>query len=214
MKNEPHTPSPTTVWDPASTAVPPTPKARALTRRTVLWSSVAALVLGGGAAVYLLTSPPAGAAQAIATTPTPTTVPTASTTPSTPSTAVAVVTPTMIVQTHPVAVVTPAAQSGGSATHVSGSIQCQVGAVEGIWIQAANGGSGWAPWNSTAARASYATYSYTLPHGGEYSAEIGCGGTPSAWAAVEYTTFHTGKVNDFYCYDQPKSALYSYCKEI
>jgi hypothetical protein len=117
------------------------------------------------------------------------------------------------VANRPVVVVTPAAQAGGSAVRISGSIQCQSKGVEGVWIQAVDGGSGWAPWVSSAAHASYATYSYTLPHGGKYSAEIGCGGTPSAWTVVEYSSFYGGTVNNFYCYDEPSAPLYSYCRE-
>lgn len=155
---------------------------------------------------------PAASASA-ALTPTPTAEQTTSSAQSASpgAAAVPVVTPTMVAASHPVPVTTPAAKTGESASHVSGSIQCQVGGVEGIWIQAANGGSGWAPWVSSAARPSYATYSYTLPYGGPYSAEIGCGGTSSTWGVVEYTGFHDGTVNNFYCYDQRGSSLCAYC---
>ena len=110
-------------------------------------------------------------------------------------------------------VTTPVEQSGESATKVSGSIQCQSMGVEGVYIEAANGGSGWAPWVSSAARPSYATYSYTLSKGGEYSVWVGCGGTPSRWTIATYSTFYSGTVNNFYCYDESDAALWTYCKK-
>ena len=110
-----------------------------------------------------------------------------------------------------VVVTTPPSQSGGTATKISGSIQCQSKSVEGVWIQAANNGSGWAPWVSSAANPQFATYSYTLPYGGEYSVHVGCGGTTSSWAVAEYSSFYGGTVNSFYCYDESSSTLYTYC---
>lgn len=115
--------------------------------------------------------------------------------------------------THgPVVVATPT-PSSESPTKVAGSIQCQSHGVEGVWIQSANGGSGWAPWQSSAANPSYATYWYTLPQGGEYSVHVGCGGTPSAWSVATYSSFYGGTTNNFYCYDENSSSLYTYCTE-
>jgi hypothetical protein len=54
-------------------------------------------------------------------------------------------------------------------THqISGNVQCATMAVEGVWIAAVNGGSGWATWTA-AGSAGTASYSYTLPHGGSYA---------------------------------------------
>ena len=71
----------------------------------------------------------------------------------------------------------------------------------------------WAPWVSSAANPDHATYSYTLPHGGEYSLHVGCGGTTSSWKVAEYSNFHGGTVNDFSCYDESSSSLYTYCAD-
>ena len=122
------------------------------------------------------------------------------------------VAPTAAVTNGPVTISTPTPEvTATAATKVSGSVQCQSTSVEGVWVQSANGGSGWAPWVSSAARSDYATYSYTLPHGGEYSLHVGCGGTTSAWKVAEYSSFYGGTVNDFYCYDESSSSLYTYC---
>ena len=215
------------VWHPTPDPRPEPGERHRPARRVALWASVTVLVLGGGtAAVYELEFQGQGAAAAdsagnarevgaVATPdaalPTPT-APSPSPQPAGAGT-VPVATPTMTPANQPVAVVTPAAQPGGSAVRISGSIQCQSKGVEGVWIQAADGGSGWAPWVSSAADPSHATFSFTLPHGGKHSVEIGCGGTPSAWSVVEYSSFVGGRVNDFYCYDEPDSRLYSYCQE-
>ena len=128
-----------------------------------------------------------------------------------------------VAQTPPVAPASPATKgavvistpspevTATAATAVSGSIQCQSTSVEGVWVQSANGGSGWAPWVSSAANPDHATYSYTLPKGGEYSLHVGCGGTTSTWKVAAYSDFYGGTVNDFYCYDESGSTLYTYC---
>lgn len=220
------TPTPL-VWEPTPDVRPEPDERHRPARRLVLWASVTVLLLGGGAAaVYELefqgrgaaAADPAGNARHVGVVTTPdTALPTASTLSPSPQPAgtseAPVAAPTMTVANHPVPVTTPAAQAGESAVHVSGAIQCQSKGVEGVWIQAVNGGSGWAPWVSSAADPSHATYSYTLSHGGQYSVEIGCGGTPGAWSVVEYSSFHGGAVNDFYCYDETNSSLYSYCRQ-
>jgi hypothetical protein len=122
------------------------------------------------------------------------------------------VAPTTPASSSPITITTPSPEvTATAATNISGSIQCESTSVEGVWIQSANGGSGWAPWVSSAARSYYATYSYTLPKGGEYSVHVGCGGTTSSWKVAEYSNFYGGTVNDFYCYDESSSSLYTYC---
>ena len=126
---------------------------------------------------------------------------------STPSAA-----PTTPASSSSITITTPSPEVTATApTNISGSIQCESSSVEGVWIQSANGGSGWAPWVSSAARSDYATYSYTLPEGGEYSVHVGCGGTTASWKVAEYSNFYGGTVNDFYCYDESGSSLYTYC---
>jgi hypothetical protein len=78
-------------------------------------------------------------------------------------------------------VLAPAAQAS---TRISGQITCVDGlGVEGVWIVASNGGSGWASW--WAPGMGYANFSYTLPYGGAWTVHVGCGGTPAHW---EYPT--------------------------
>jgi len=217
-KNEAEATPTTLVWESAPEVRPEPSEGHRSVRRAVLWASVTVLVLGGGAAaVYALGSQGKRTAAAGSEHSAQTALSSSSAPGSPPQTAgtsaVPVASPTMTVANIPVVVTTPAARAGESATRVSGSIECQSTGVEGVWIDAANGGSGWAPWVSSAAYPSYASYSYTLPYGGEYSVEIGCGGKPSAWTVVEYSGFYGGTVNNFYCYDESSSSLYSYCRE-
>jgi hypothetical protein len=122
------------------------------------------------------------------------------------------VAPTTPASSSSITITTPSPEvTATAATNISGSIQCESSSVEGVWIQSANGGSGWAPWVSSAARSDYATYSYTLPEGGEYAVHVGCGGTTSSWKVAEYSNFYGGTVNNFYCYDESGSSLYTYC---
>jgi len=99
------------------------------------------------------------------------------------------------------------------AVTVSGFIECQSQGVEGVWIQAANGDSGWAPWVSSAANPGYATYQYTLDSGGQYAVHVGCGGTPSSWAVATYSDYFSGPANDFFCYNSG-GADYTYCARV
>lgn len=69
--------------------------------------------------------------------------------------------------------------AAGASTHISGSVTCDNGwTVEGIWIAAQKGGSGWAAWTSYGPSASF---SFSLPYGGAWTVHVGCGGRPSTW---------------------------------
>jgi len=178
-------------------------KSRAGKRYTAAWASVGALAaVAGVGAVYELghdgSSPAAHstvvglAAQALPG--------------ATSSTATAASPGTAAVSTAP-------APSGATAVRISGTVQCQSLNVEGVWVQYLYGGGGWAAWVSSAQKPGYATYSYTLPQGGAYALHVGCGGTTSAWAVAEYSSFNSGAVNDFYCYDESSSSRETYCQK-
>src|SRR5690349_14628667 len=68
-----------------------------------------------------------------------------------------------------VASASPAAAS----TTVSGTVMCVSQAdVVGIWIQAENGGSGWARRSSVSGLRWHSRYSYSLPRGGRYQVHV------------------------------------------
>jgi hypothetical protein len=108
---------------------------------------------------------------------------------------------------------TTAPPPANEAVTVSGYIECQSQSVEGVWIQAANSDSGFAPWWPSADNPDYATYQYTLDSGGQYAVHVGCGGTQDTWAVATYSDFFSGPVNDFYCYDNG-GADNSYCARV
>lgn len=89
-----------------------------------------------------------------------------------------------------------------AATYISGTAQCVSGNnVVGVWIEATNGGSGWAYWTPTPGLPSEATYSYTLPNDGNYDVTVGCGGTPQNWATSNVSPLLSGTSYSFLCYD-------------
>jgi hypothetical protein len=103
-----------------------------------------------------------------------------------------------------VAVSTPAQ----AATTVSGQVMCvSQASVVGVWIDAKSGGSGWASW--TPVNNYTANYSYSLPNGGNYAVNVGCGGTPQSWATNNKSDAVSGTYNNFTCYDT-HSAYYRY----
>jgi hypothetical protein len=104
-----------------------------------------------------------------------------------------------------------AAGPASASTGVSGYVECLTMPVEGVWIDAANGGSGWASWY-TSGDAEYAHYSYNLPNNGSYAVHVGCGGSPSSWAVATHSGYYGGTVNDFLCYDEPSETPYTYCE--
>jgi len=68
--------------------------------------------------------------------------------------------------------------------------------VDGVWVTAADGGSGWANW----AGGSIARFFYRLPNGGPYMVHVGCGGNPSHWAVeIRFTRWVRGD-HSFRCY--------------
>jgi hypothetical protein len=73
---------------------------------------------------------------------------------------------------------------GASAAHastgISGQVQCvDELAVEGVWIQASSGGSGFASLQNLNGYTK--NFRYSLPHGGAWTVHVGCGGGTSDW---------------------------------
>jgi hypothetical protein len=94
---------------------------------------------------------------------------------------------------------------------VSGHVTCLSGkAVEGVWVVGAQGGSGWAPWTSSAARPSYASFHKDIANGA-WEVHVGCGGSPASWQVATYSSQVTGAVHDFTCQDTPGQPRYGQC---
>lgn len=76
--------------------------------------------------------------------------------------------------------------------------------VVGVWIVAANGGSGWADLQALPGQVNVAWFSRTLPNGGSYVVHIGCGGTPAHWElTLASLNGVLGSGHTFTCYDVP-----------
>jgi hypothetical protein len=92
--------------------------------------------------------------------------------------------------------------SAHAATTVSGNVTCVDGrSVVGVWVDASNGGSGWATRSDI--NGSTQRYSYPLANGGTYSVRVGCGGTGTNWATSNSSGVVSGSSNSFTCYDVP-----------
>jgi hypothetical protein len=69
-----------------------------------------------------------------------------------------------------------------ASTGISGQVQCvDELAVEGVWIQASSGGSGWATLRNVEESGYTKNFSYSLPYGGAWTVHVGCGGSTSDW---------------------------------
>jgi len=78
----------------------------------------------------------------------------------------------------------------------------------GVWVSAANGGSGFAHWYKTNSNGSEAAFRYDLPNGGTYNIHVGCGGSTQDWENTDYTENGSGTIKDhnshyFTCQDLP-----------
>jgi hypothetical protein len=93
---------------------------------------------------------------------------------------------------------------------VAGYVQCSTTSVEGVWVVANNGGSGWAKWRGVDSNVAY--YWYRLPHGGQYSVHVGCGGSTSQWSTASQSHAVSGRFNDFFCYDVAGERWFGFCK--
>lgn len=89
--------------------------------------------------------------------------------------------------------------SAAPAQTVRGQVTCVSGNnVVGVWVTAANGGSGWASRRSLNGSTAY--WSYRLPNGGSYKVTVGCGGTPQRWGSSNNSNYTSGNAS-FMCYD-------------
>ncbi len=74
------------------------------------------------------------------------------------------------------------AAPASAATKAHGVVQCTLDTkVVGIWIDAKNGGSGWASFSPRYGSLSTVNFNRKLPNGGMYRVTVGCGGTPQQW---------------------------------
>ena len=105
-----------------------------------------------------------------------------------------------------------AAPGASASTYASGQVQCLTMPVEGVWVAANSGGSGWASWH-TFGDPEVANFSYSLPNGGSYYVHVGCGGSPQHWAVATYSyNAVTGSGHVFYCYDYSyEDPYYGHC---
>jgi hypothetical protein len=79
-------------------------------------------------------------------------------------------------------------------------VSCASGApVVGIWVDAVNGGSGWA--KLTPQPGGETRFTKTIDRAGDYQLHVGCGGTEADWVTTYFTTYvgETGLV--FVCDD-------------
>jgi hypothetical protein len=85
---------------------------------------------------------------------------------------------------------------------VSGSVVClSENAVEGIWVSASSGTSGWATLSAASGTESAVSWTYTLSSNTSYYIHVGCGGSPQNWAVNTYSATGTGGKPGLICYD-------------
>lgn len=98
-------------------------------------------------------------------------------------------------------------QAGVTPVTVMGYVECWPDAtkpVEGVWIAASSGGSGWAQRHALPGRPNVNWFSYTLPYGGRYVVDVGCGGDKAHWEqALGTVTPMQGTGHYITCYDVP-----------
>jgi hypothetical protein len=84
-----------------------------------------------------------------------------------------------------------------------GTVECATGRpVEGVWVDVANGHSGWAEWAAEPNNPDKASYSYELQMAGKYTVHVGCGGSPENWASETWSEpVASGETHDFMCHD-------------
>jgi hypothetical protein len=108
------------------------------------------------------------------------------------------------------ALVTP--DTAWAATTVRGTVTCLSGdAVQGVWVSANSGGSGWASWTPYAGDPSKATWSRSLPNGGDYYIAVGCGGSPSSWKRTLYSDTISEANTSLLCNDVQGQPRYGRC---
>jgi hypothetical protein len=96
------------------------------------------------------------------------------------------------------------AQAEGGYT-VSGRVMCLNSASPvGIWVEAARGGSGWADtWIDVGDGWGYVHYSKSIPNGGPFHLNVGCGGTPQSWGMTATSDSYETSSLSLKCNDIP-----------
>lgn len=99
---------------------------------------------------------------------------------------------------------------------VSGSVSCLSGsAVEGIWVSASSGTSGWATLSAASGSSSSVEWWFTLSSDTSYFIHVGCGGSPQHWlpSGNTYSSTRRGNSPDLICYDIPyEDPYYGQCR--
>jgi len=108
------------------------------------------------------------------------------------------------------------APAASAATVVRGTVMCVTqDSVVGVWIQAENGGSGWATLSSRNSADPRKNFQYSLPKGGRYQVHVGCGlknkywwGGGKVWKTNNKSGYVTGTNRNFTCVDYKYPAGY------
>jgi hypothetical protein len=107
-----------------------------------------------------------------------------------------------------VALLSPAQASAAESgpVTISGKVGCLNNlSPDGIWVEATNGGSGFAQWTIKPEEGregfGYAYYTFTLPRGGSYHLNVGCDGTAKHWGMTAQTPTVSGASYTFKCND-------------
>ena len=89
---------------------------------------------------------------------------------------------------------------------ISGEVTCLNSfAADGVWIEAANGGSGFAEVRGPSPTTGWgvSSFDYTLPHGGAWTAHVGCGGDSRTWGDTYVAQPTTSSSPVLLCNDVP-----------
>jgi hypothetical protein len=100
--------------------------------------------------------------------------------------------------------ITVSAAHADSGYVASGKVQCvnSEGPV-GIWVEAQNGGSGWADMGVDVSDGwGWTHYSKAIPNGGSFYLNVGCGGSSEAWGLSAWSDTAVGALN-VVCNDIP-----------
>lgn len=95
--------------------------------------------------------------------------------------------------------------NAAAAYTVTGKVRCANSEVQGIWVTANNGGSGFAKtWINTADTFGGIRYSKPLTKGGSYYMSVGCGRTMTGkWGMTAYSNTYSRATLNLVCNDIP-----------
>ena len=84
--------------------------------------------------------------------------------------------------------VTAAVAGATSSITVSGTVECNSGALKGVWVESSGGGSGFASWTAFAIDKRAGWYTRTISATPtSVRLHVGCGGPGNTWASTSYT---------------------------